>query len=538
MAIKKPNVKLRNDAIKEIVISARDPVYFIENYCKIQHQKRGLIAFKLYEYQKECVLDMLAHDKNIINKARQLGFSTLMAAFVTWLILFHNDKFVLIISTKKDVAKNLLKKVKVILKNIPDWMYLADIATNQAHTLELSNGSWVKAIGRTDDAGRSESLSLLVIDEAAHIKGMEELWKGASSTVATGGKIVILSTPKGVGNFFHHYCKEAKSGENGYKYSEVFWWQNPEYSKELETDENVPGGKTSPWFRSFTAGWSHQEIAQELLTSFAETGDTYFEVKTIEMQNSFTQEPIKKIRTKFFSDNAFWIWAEAVIGMKYLIMCDIASGTGKDFSTAIVLEQESMEQAAEVKVKVAPDVFGKFLVEELGPLYNGAPIIIENNNWGIATAMTLRDSNYKNVVYLNKDNKLIDKWQAAYDNILPGFCTNMKNRQIILSKLEEYVRKGFIKIRSKRMLNEMDTFLWISGKPQAASGRNDDLIMALAIGVWVRELCFQFASDSKQDVANLIAAITIKKNDSKEILNPEKNAIKMQFLGAEFIYRM
>ena len=67
-------------------------IYFIENYCKVQHEKRGLVLFKLYEYQKRALKHFINHDKVIVNKARQLGFSTLTAAFIVWVIMFHYDK--------------------------------------------------------------------------------------------------------------------------------------------------------------------------------------------------------------------------------------------------------------------------------------------------------------------------------------------------------------------------------------------------------------------------------------------------------------
>jgi hypothetical protein len=42
-------------------------------------------------------------------------------------------------------------------------------------------------------------------------------------------------------------------------------------------------------------------------------------------------------------------------------------------------------------------------------------------------------------------------------------------------------------IYSKRLINELDTFIWKNGRPQAQRSYNDDLIMACAIGCWVRD---------------------------------------------------
>src|SRR5690606_34488313 len=112
--------------IEEVVRCARNPIYFFENYCKIQHMDRGLIPFKTYDYQKETVKSFLTQRKVIINKPRQMGYTTLISAYIAWLILFHNDKSVLIISKDHSAAKTVIKRLKLILVKLPSWMYLAD----------------------------------------------------------------------------------------------------------------------------------------------------------------------------------------------------------------------------------------------------------------------------------------------------------------------------------------------------------------------------------------------------------------------------
>ena len=67
----------------------------------------------------------------------------------------------------------------------------------------------------------------------------------------------------------------------------------------------------------------------------------------------------------------------------------------------------------------------------------------------------------------------------------------MKTRPLIVAKLEEFIRNKLIKIYSSRLVNEMKTFIWKNGKPQAMKSYHDDLIMALAIGCWVRDTALQ-----------------------------------------------
>ena len=70
---------------------------------------------------------------------------------------------------------------------------------------------------------------------------------------------------------------------------------------------------------------------------------------------------------------------------------------------------------------------------------------------------------------------------------MPGFSTSVKTRPLIIAKLEEFIINKLIKLYSARTINEMKTFIWRNGKPQAMKGYHDDLIMALAIACWVRD---------------------------------------------------
>ncbi len=520
---------LKQEAVREIILCHKDPVYFIIKYCKIQHPTKGLVPFALYPYQKEALYNFLASDRVIVNKGRQLGFSTLTAAFIAWLILFNNNKSVLIVATKADVAKNMIKKIKVILAKLPKWMYLANVSENQAHKVGLSNGSWAKAVARSDDVGRSEALSLLVIDEAAHIRGMDEIWKGLSSTVATGGKVLAVSTPKGLGNWFYRYCKEAQEEINGFKYLEYPWYVNPEYAQGMVDDPEVPGGKSSPWFQNFTAGWTIQEIWQELLTSFLESGDTYIRAETIEKYRKLTMEPIEKKGL----DRNLWIWKKPQKYHRYLIPADTALGTGLDFSSFAVIDAQDVEVVAEYKGKMPPDQFALFLVE-VGTEYNGAMIIPENQGIGMATAITLKNTDYKNVAFFDQDTmRLLDKWLAEVKGISPGVPMSSKIRPVILAKLQEFLDNGYLKSYSIRLIKELETFAVENGKPQAMKNHHDDIIMALAIGVWIREICPDFKySTVASGAKNMYNSVKVTTN-SADFSSPAQARQRIQEIVAK-----
>jgi len=244
--------------IKEILKCGKDPLYFINKYARIQHPKRGLIPFDTFEYQNDCVNDYLEHRFNVVLKARQLGLSTITAAYAAWLILFHRDKQVLTLATKKPTAINFTKKVKIIIKHLPKWMVLAQTVINNQQHVEFDSGSWIKAIPTSEDAGRSEGLTLLIIDEAAWIRNFDDLWTGLYSTLSSGGRCIILSTPNGVGNEYHRIYTDAESGVNDFNPIRLPWHVHPERDEE--------------WFeKECRQLGSKRKIAQELLCVTAET---------------------------------------------------------------------------------------------------------------------------------------------------------------------------------------------------------------------------------------------------------------------------
>ena len=252
----------REETLKEIVRSGKDPNYFINNYAKISHPLKGLIPFKMFDYQEDLIKDFNDHRFNIILKARQLGISTITAAYVVWLMMYHRDKNILVIATKFGTAANLVKKVKQIIKNLPSWMQIATISVDNRTSFELSNGSQIKASSTSGDAGRSEALSLLVIDEAAHVEGLDELWTGLYPTLSTGGRCIALSTPNGVGNWFHKTFVESEEKTNKFNNVVLPWDVHP--------DRDIS------WFDEETKNMSRRQIAQELECNFNMSGETVF----------------------------------------------------------------------------------------------------------------------------------------------------------------------------------------------------------------------------------------------------------------------
>ncbi len=479
----------------EILRCGKDPHYFINTYVKIQHPVRGLIDFRTFDYQDQLLSDYMEHRFNIILKARQLGISEITASYAAWLMLFHRNKNILVMATKADTAKNIIKKVRVALHRIPDWLRIADVVGDNKLSVELSNGSQCKAISSSDDAGRSEALSLLIIDEAAHVPNLEDLWVGLLPTVSTGGNIIVLSTPNGVGNKFHSLWTESEKGENEFHRNKLMWWVHPERVVDLHDDperpsphEGIPFFKTSTWYKAELkkTNMSPREVAQELECNFNASGETYLSAEQIDELEKSSLPP----RQLWHVDRQLFVWWEPQKGRRYFITADVARGDGRDNSTFVVWDVQTMDQCAEYCGKLPVEDFAKLLVDT-GHKYNTALIAVENTSVGWSCLEHIRLAAYENMYYSQKGGDEAEAVHAAWGpskaNMVAGFTMSMKTRPLVFSKWEEFIRNRAVRFHSKRLAAETRTFVWENGKPQAMKNYNDDLIVAAALGCWVKD---------------------------------------------------
>lgn len=517
----------------EIIKCGTNPQYFIKNYVKIEHPVRGLIPFSLFDYQ-ETLIDSYQEDRfNIVLKARQLGASETTAAYALWLMLFKRNKNIVVLATKKSTAKNIIRKISTAIKNLPSWLLISKLVTSNVFSLEFSNGSRIQAVSTAKDAGRSEAGSLLIIDEAAHIYNLEEIWTGLKPVVTAGGSVIILSTPKGVGNTFHKIYVGAESGLNDFKHTKLMWWVHPEHiydengNYDLKDDASRPGYKTSSWFRKETAGMDSKEIAQEYECSFNASGDTFIHGDSIMWLCENTIMKPTYLDPKYSN---LHIWSPALERTKYFIVGDVARGDGSDYSAASVFKVSDMNQVAEYKEKIPPDIFGDFLIE-LGEKYDNPLIVIENNNIGYMCLSRIIEKGYDNLYFTKKGEidegiSLSTKIPLPDDNsIVPGFTMSQKTRPLVLSKFEEYIRTRKVTPRSERFIDELQKFIWKNGRPEATKGYNDDLVMTFAIACWIHDTFFSHEYVSEEVSKQMLENISMRKTENNEIPGASKDPL-------------
>ena len=351
----------------------------------------------------------------------------------------------------------------------------------------------------------------IISHNCALIDDAGDLWSSASPTLSTGGRSILLSTPRGVGSFFHKMWQGAEEnnngtvGTNGFHPIKLPWNLHPDRD---DTWREVEGGKQP----------SPKEAAREFDCDFATSGDNVIDLGIIEFYKKNKARDPLDIRG---IDRGLWVWEYVDYNHSYVVCADPARGDGADFSACHVLDVslEKPTQVAEYKGNLGTKDFGNFLVA-LATEYNNALLIVERENVGWAVLQQIIDREYKNTFYSSADLKYVDvqrqlsnRYDSDEKKLVPGFSTNMKTRPLVINNLELYFRNMSIEIISKRTLAELETFIWKNGKAIAMEGYHDDLILSLGIGLWVRDTAIRLRQEGIDLMKASVGNIGMKKMD-------------------------
>lgn len=558
----------RAEQLKTYARCLGDPIYAIETFLKtFDLTQGGNVPFKLFYKQKEIIKSYEKYNRNLVTKPRQAGVSTTTAAYIAVKTAFgdpDNPHKVLILANKQTLAQEFLKKIKDFLDQIPYWVWGLDEGTDyleinsKGHLKLKSNGCEIRALATSKDALRGFTPTFLVMDEAAFIDNGSEVFGAALASLGTGGKISLISTPNGMDPLYYKTYDGAKKKENNFNIVEMKWYQDVRYNRNLywkrgddekidcktldrtrlrweyldniyETDESTidyyevmikDGWKPlSPWYEEMAADMGDaKKIAQELDVSFIGSGGNVIDDEFITYhEENFVNDP------KFASEveKSMWIWKEPEVGHKYIMGVDVSRGDGKDSSTIVILDFENLEQVAEFKYKLPPDILAE-IVYKYGNMYNAYTVVDITGGMGVSTVLKLLEMDYKFLHYDDpKSRKLSEKYaKTKYkeSDKVPGFNVGNTRLQMV-SELEEHIRENKTIIRSQRMISELRTFVYKNGRPDHMEGYHDDIIMAYAMCIFIIQTSFKKLEQvEKQTKAMLESWVNTSSASSKPMM--------------------
>jgi len=513
----------------EYVKCMKDTPYALKTYLQTyDNTVSKYVPLELFPDQISLLNDYEEYEENIALKYRQAGVSTVTAAWISKKLVFakkSQPEKILIIANKLDTSMEMANKIRTFVDQWPNWVgsgFSTD-KNSQKH-YKLTNGSEVKAVATSKDALRGFTPTILVFDEAAFIEADGDFWAACMASLSTGGKVIVVSTPNGYDPIYYDIYDQALKGMNNFKISEMFWYRDPRYSKDLflvptedlvkyllnkeEHDESkhISFAHIDPYKRDYDelssylkkgykpcSSWyekmvkklkyDKRKINQELNCEFLGSGDNVFENTQLDyIKDNTITDPIGKLM-----GNSLWMWKEPIPEHKYIMGVDVSRGDSEDFSSIQIIDFDDREQVFEYVGKIPPDALAE-IAYKWGMMYNAFIVVDITGGMGITTVRKLQELGYKNLYIEGIDSTSIWSYNAKLADKIPGLNFNNKRVQIIAA-FEEYVRHKF-KIRSVRLYNEMNTFIYLNGRPDHQRGQHDDLIMGISMAIYVGESSF------------------------------------------------
>lgn len=470
---------------------------------------------------------------------------------------------VLCVGNKLDISQQLITKIRDFLTQVPRWYWGEDyyspdpkseknlktiFVKDSKSELELFNGCRIVARSSGENAARGISaVSILILDEAGFIENGAAVYATCAATMASNpnSKTVMVSTPNGHDELYYNTYKQALAHENNFTAVQFRWYQDPRYNRHLKWFKKAKNGGDVKWFTEPTLdeegsikydeehweemihnGWTPRspwyedmcksfnndtmKIAQELDVSFQGSANNVIAPEYIDQQNNLNvREPLTDFKDPMNEET--WFWKKPINGHRYIIGVDPSRGVSADRTAIEIIDMDGrdenglpiIEQVGEyVGKKLGDDIGG--MVYEYGKLYNDAYVVVDcTGGQGDALILTMMQLGYKNFYYEDANQKTYTLQNQTskpinFSDRLPGFHFQ-GNRYPVLSSFAGMVRSDEIKIRSTRVTNELDTWIFEgeTGRMNHQSGSHDDTICSLAMALFVMRYTYNKLEESR-----------------------------------------
>ena len=471
---------------------------------------------------------------------------------------------VLCIANKLEQAQEIIIKIRDFLEQVPRWMWGNDYFSPDPNSekniksifekdakgeLKLFNGCRVIARASGPNASRGISaVSVLILDEAAFIEEGVAAFTTAAATMASNpnSKTVMVSTPNGRDELYYNTYRQALSKENNFVAVQFRWYQDPRFNKYLvwkkknedtgewmfdqdpiiDEEGGIPyneerwakleheGWKPSaPWYDEMCKQFNNDsmKIAQELDVSFMGSADNVVAPEYIEMQEKLnTREPLADYADPLVEET--WFWKKPIEGHRYILACDPSRGVSADRTAIEIIDMDGRDENGLPIIEQVAEYVGKKLGDDIGALcvqyatlYNDAFVVVDcTGGQGDAAILTMLQLGYKNLYYEDSNQKMYTVQRSTknydgYTDKLPGFHFQ-GNRYPVLANFAGLVRNNEFKIRSARVINELETWIFKgeNARIDHQDGAHDDTLTSLAMGLFV----MQFTLNRIQNTVN------------------------------------
>lgn len=408
------------------------------------------------------VIDILPHQSSIIwLKARQIGASWTMAAYALWAASYHEGARVLLFSQGADESKQLLGKAKFIYSHLPTILQAPLYSDNQQEMRFRDEGWYIHALPSTAKAGRSETATLVIFDEADFHEYLDQAYGAVKPTVAdVGGQIILLSTSDAKSQESTFKTLYRGAPQNGFHPMFFPWDVRPHRDQEWYDQERLEYDDQFQFEKEYPA--TDEEALAPPVTLMA------FDHRILDAMKQDTRPPVE-------SRGPINIYQPFSPGKRYIAATDTSHGVGQDYSVTVILDTQTGYVVADILDNWLPTIELAYQSNEMLKLYDSPVWAIEDNDWGHSVIEKAMEMRYPSLY-----------WR---DDTHAGFRTGQDNRLLVWSGLMHAITARQLVIPNAKGLAQFRDVIKNpdkQGRPEAIKGRNDDYPMAVAIAWEVR----------------------------------------------------
>lgn len=444
----------------------------------------------------------------IVGKGRQIGVTWVALAVDVEEAITMPGTASLIYRQREDDAIDNLKRWWTLYQSLPPHFteHIKVLKPDRSAqpgeagiALQFPGGeiSEVFPMTSASSSGHGRSVRRITADEAAHIERFSDI-RAAIEPAAGKAAITVISTAAGranvdtgEGNEFHRLWVTAEEG--GYKRLFLGFDVHPERDEAWYA--------SAPEVQSLKPRQRNEQFPRNEHEAFRLTAGTWFDEDVLATYAELVRQPLLRCVLRPITARRCE-WREDDRGPlriierprpegRYAIGADVATGHGRDFSAAYVVDLSNMGLVAEYHQRVDSDIYARDL-HFLGRYFNDAEIAVESGGgYGDTVIVALRDGKAGRRPYPR-----IYRHPMSSRPTLPvaktyGFPMNQRTRPLVINQLDRAVRERSLPWVTDDLLLEMENFVaeppadsrgskrgpW----PRAADGFHDDRVMACCI---------------------------------------------------------
>jgi hypothetical protein len=461
------SIPFTQEQVTEYLKCKDDPIYFIENYCKIISLDHGLVPFKLYDCQREKVKIIHDNRKVILMEGRQQGKTTTSAAYILWYTLFQDSKTVAILANKATAAREVLYRYQLMYENLPLWLQQGVTTWNKGD-IELENNSKVFTAATSASGIRGKSVNMLYVDETAIIPNnvAEDFFTSVYPTISAGTttKILLSSTPLGY-NHFWKFWNDAENKRNDFVPLFIPYWKIP--------------GRDEKWAEEQRRQLGELKFNQEVLCTFLGSSLTLVRSDVIAKMSA---------AMIIYSKDGLDVFERPIKDHNYIMVCDTAKGVGGDYSSFSIVDISSVpyKQVAKYRDNQISPMLYPSVIYKVATEYNNAYVLMEINSSEQVSSILYSEMEYENILFVNRniDGQVVSGGFGGGKAQL-GVNTDKKVKRIGCMNFKALVEEGKLLVQDIDTIAEISTFIETKGTYKADEGYHDDLVMTLVLFSWL-----------------------------------------------------